>query len=90
MVNEKPSIESILRGLVKERGLKKVAHDMGIDHASLYRSLKDGSNLKLNRIKTILNYFGYELNISKRKEVRRTRSGQKVVKKGGELDGSLS
>ncbi|MGD0916948.1 MAG: hypothetical protein ABSB22_10870 [Thermodesulfobacteriota bacterium] len=82
MTGEKPSIESILRGLVKERSLKKVAHDLGIDHASLYRSLKDGSNLKLNRIEAILNYFGYELNISKRKEVKRTRSSQKVLKEG--------
>jgi len=80
MPTKEKSIEAILRELVNKEGLTKVARDLGIDHASLYRSLKDGSNLKLNRIKDILNYFGYELNISKRKEVKRTRLSQKVLK----------
>jgi DNA-binding phage protein len=59
------SIEQRLRGLVRENGLPKTAHDLGIDHASLYRSLKDGSNIKLERIKQLLDYLSYEIRIVK-------------------------
>lgn len=56
-------LEKWLRELVAKKGLRKVAHDLGIDPASLYRSLKDGSNLKLGRIEKLLDYFGYDLKI---------------------------
>jgi DNA-binding phage protein len=64
------SFEEVLRKLVKKRGLRQVARDLGIDHASLHKSIQDGSNVGLDRIEAILNLFGYELKISKRKEVR--------------------
>ena len=64
------SIEQTLRDLVKEKGLSKTAHALGIDHASLYRSLKDGSNIKLERVKTLLNYLGHEIQIVKKKANR--------------------
>ncbi len=59
------SIEETLRNLVRERGLKKTAIDLGVDPASLYRSLRDGSNIKLERIKKLLDYLGYEIWIVK-------------------------
>ena len=59
------SVEQRLRELVKERGLRKTAYGLGIDHASLYRSLKDGSNIKLERVKRLLDYLGYEIRIVK-------------------------
>jgi len=62
------AFERVLRGLVKKEGLRKVARRLGIDSGSLYRSLMDGSNVGLNRIEAILDYFGFELKISKRKE----------------------
>lgn len=67
MSAKEQSIEAILRGLVKKEGLTKVARDLGIDHASLHRSLRDGSNLKWERIKKLLDYFGYEFRIVKKK-----------------------
>jgi DNA-binding phage protein len=67
MTIEKPSIESQLRELVKKNGLRRVARDLGIDHASLFRSLMDGSNLKLERVKRLLDYFGYEIKIVKKR-----------------------
>lgn len=60
--------EKVLRELIKKEGLRKVARRLGIDSGSLYRSMMDGSNVGLNRIEAILDYFGYELKISKRKE----------------------
>ena len=59
-------LEKLLRELVKGKGLRKTARDLGIDQASLFRSLQNGSNLKLNRIETLLDYFGYDLKISKK------------------------
>ena len=63
------AFEKVLREIVKKEGLRKVARRLGIDPGSLYRSMMDGSNVGLNRIEAILDYFGYELEISKRKEV---------------------
>ena len=65
--------EKILRDLVKANGLRKTARDLGVDSGNLFRSLMDGSNLGLNRIEAILDYFGYELKIVKRKEVKGVR-----------------
>jgi DNA-binding phage protein len=67
MPTKEQSVEAILRGLVNEEGITKVARDLGIDHASLYRSLKDNSNLKWGRIKKLLDYFGYEFRIVKKR-----------------------
>ena len=58
-------IEETLRELVKVRGLRKTAADLGIDPASLVRSLKDGSNIKLGRVNKLLDYLGYEIRIVK-------------------------
>ena len=63
------TFERVLRNLVKKGGLRKVARDLGINHSSLYKSIKDGSNVGLDRIEAILSLFGYELKVSKRKEV---------------------
>jgi DNA-binding phage protein len=68
------AFERVLRELVKKEGLRKVARSLGIDSGSLYRSIMDGSNVGLNRIEAILDYFGYDLKISKRKEVRPKKS----------------
>ncbi len=65
------ALEKVLRELVKERGLRKTSRDLGVDSGSLCRSLKDGSNLKLDRIEQLLEYFGYDLKVVKRKEVKR-------------------
>jgi DNA-binding phage protein len=73
-INVNMSFERVLRKLVRKEGLRKVARELGIDPGSLYRSMMDGSNVGLNRIEAILDYFGFELKISKRKEVTPTKS----------------
>ena len=73
--------EKVLRELVKRKGLRKVARELGITHSSLYKSIKDGSNVGLERIEAILNLFGYELKLSKRKEVKPEKP--KSRRKGG-------
>ena len=73
-------VEKELRELVKKKGLRQTARELGIDSGSLYRSIMDGSNVGLNRVRAILNLFGYELKISKRKEAKPSKS--KPSKKG--------
>lgn len=68
-----------MRELVRKEGLRKVARDLSIDHASLYKSIQEGSNVGLDRIEAILNLFGYELKLSKRKEVQN--GGEKMGRK---------
>ncbi len=70
------ALEKLLRDLVKERGLRKTSRDLGVDSGSLCRSLKDGSNLKLDRIEQLLDYFGFDLKLVKRKEVKTELKGR--------------
>ena len=53
------SIEKKMRELVKKKGLRQTARELGIDSGSLYRSVQDGPNLRLGRIEQLLDYFGY-------------------------------
>jgi len=77
------SFERVLRALVRKGGLRKVARDLGIDHASLYKSIQDGSNVGLDRIEAILNLFGLELKAVKKKGVNTTNfSGHRHSRKG--------
>ncbi len=59
-------IEETLRELALARGLRRTAQALGIDPASLHRSLKDRSNIKLERVKKLLDYLGYEIRIVKK------------------------
>jgi DNA-binding phage protein len=68
------SIEKELRELIKRKGLRQTARELGINSGSLFRSITNGSNVGLNRIEAILNLFGYELKISKRKEAKKGES----------------
>lgn len=77
------SFEKVLRELVKKGGLRKVAHKLGVNHSSLYKSIQDGSNVGLDRIEAILNLFGLELKAVKRKEVKplKTKPSKRIKRK---------
>ena len=62
------TIQDTLKELVKKRGLRKVASELSIDHGQLYRSIN--SDLRVSTLQAILNLFGYDLKIVKRKEVK--------------------
>jgi len=62
------AIQDTLKELVKKRGLRKVASELGIDHGQLYRSIN--SDLRVSTLQAILNLFGYDLKIVERKEVK--------------------
>ncbi len=45
-------------------GMAKV---IGVDRGSLYKSLKDDSNLELNTLLKVLEYLGYEIRFVEKK-----------------------
>jgi DNA-binding phage protein len=67
----------VLREIIENRektSIRRVAKEIGVDHGSLYRALKDGGNPEGNTIEKILDYLGYELKFIKRKEVKRAKA----------------
>jgi len=65
------TIPKMLRSLIEEKEkttIKRVAKAIGVDHGSLYRTLKDGGNPEGKTIQKILDYLGYELRIVKSKK----------------------
>jgi len=66
-------IQETLRKLVTEKGLRKSARELDIDSGSLFRSIN--SDLRVSTAQMILNLFGYELKIVKRKEVTKEKQG---------------
>jgi DNA-binding phage protein len=40
---------------------------IGVDRGSLYKSLRDGSNLELNTLSKVLEYLGYEIRFVRKK-----------------------
>ena len=61
----------------------RIAKDLGIDEASLHRSLMDGANPEWETIKKLLDYLGYDFKLVQRKEVKGVhgKSSRKSTKK---------
>lgn len=49
----------------KKLTYREIASDLGIDHANLYHSLKNGANPEWKTIEKLLSYLGYEVRIVK-------------------------
>jgi len=64
------TIQEKIREIIKKKKLSiyQVAQAIGVDHANLYRSLANGSNLELNTMMKVLDYLGYEIRFVKSKE----------------------
>ena len=58
--------------LIKEKSsVRRVSLELGVDRASLYRSLKKGTNPRIDTIIKFLNHFGYQLEVVKAKKKRK-------------------
>jgi len=58
--------------LIKEKSsVRRVSLELGIDRASLYRSLKKGTNPRIDTIMKFLNHLGYQLQVVKVKKKRK-------------------
>jgi DNA-binding phage protein len=82
------NVQAEIRKIMEEKKVSfyAMAKAIGIDRGSLYKSLKDRSNLELNTMTKVLNYLGYEIRFvkSKRKEVkpRKSKPSQSRRRKG--------
>jgi len=58
-----------LREIIKKekRTYREIAQEIGVDHASLYRSLMDSANPEWKTIEKVLDCLGYEIKIIKSK-----------------------
>jgi DNA-binding phage protein len=55
--------------LIKENSsVRRVSMELGMDRASLYRSLKRGTNPRIDTIAKVLNHLGYQLQVVKAKK----------------------
>ncbi len=81
-------ISAMLKAIVeKERvTIRGLARAIGVDHASLIRSLRDTGNPESRTIEKVLDYLGYDLKFVKRKEVKLGKFNT-ILKEGGELNG---
>ena len=72
-------IRKHLKEIIKKEKLsyRKIASDLGVDHGNLYHSLSDSGNPEWKTIQKILDYLGYDLKLTKRKEVKRGHAKQK-------------
>ena len=62
-------IQKILKRIIEKEGTtpNAIAKAIGVDHASLYRSLRDGGNPEWKTIKKVLDHLGYEIRVVKSK-----------------------
>jgi len=63
------NIQAQIRRMMKDKrvtfyGMGKA---IGVDRGSLYKSLRDGSNLELNTLSKVLEYLGYEIRFVRKK-----------------------
>ena len=69
------NIQAEIRKIMKEKNetFYGMAKAMDVDRGSLYKSLKDGSNMESNTMLKVLDYLGYEIRITKKERGRKGR-----------------
>ncbi len=69
------NVQQIIGEIIRKRGpIRKVAEEIGIDHANLIRILREGSDPRIKTIERIVDRLGYSLNL-KRKEGTKDKQG---------------
>ena len=69
------NIRQTIKEIVRKRGtIRKVAEEVGIDHANLIRLMREGSDPRLKTIERTVDRLGYSLTL-KRKEVTKNKEG---------------
>jgi DNA-binding phage protein len=66
--------------LIKEKSsVRRVSMELGMDRASLYRSLKKGTNPRVDTIMKFLDHLGYRLQVvKKKKKAKKSRFAKRV------------
>jgi DNA-binding phage protein len=63
----------------EESSVRRVSMELGMDRASLYRSLKKGTNPRVDTIVKFLDHLGYRLQVvKKKKKAKKSRFAKRV------------
>jgi predicted transcriptional regulator len=68
-------VKTLWQLIHEESSVRRVAKELEVDRASLYRSLKKGAHPRIDTVVKILDHLGYELQVVK---------SNKKMKKAGE------
>jgi len=61
------NIRRVIKEIVRKRGtIRKVAEEVGIDHANLIRLMREGSDPRLKTIERIIDRLGYSLTLKRK------------------------
>lgn len=61
-------VVTVWRLIREESSVRRVSMELGMDRASLYRSLKKGTNPRVDTIVKFLDHLGYQLQVVKKKK----------------------
>jgi DNA-binding phage protein len=73
-------VVTVWRLIKQKSSVRRVSIELGMDRASLYRSLKKGTNPRIDTIIKFLNHLGYQLQVVKAKKMARKIVRSKRVK----------
>jgi DNA-binding phage protein len=59
---------TVWRLIREESSVRRVSMELGMDRSSLYRSLKKGTNPRVDTIMKFLDHLGYRLQVVKKKK----------------------
>jgi DNA-binding phage protein len=63
----------------EESSVRRVSMELGMDRSSLYRSLKKGTNPRVDTIVKFLDHLGYRLQVvKKKKKTKKSRFAKRV------------
>ena len=58
-------VDTVWRLIKEKSSVRRVSIELGMDRASLYRSLKRGTNPRIDTVMKFLNHLGYQLQVVK-------------------------
>ena len=73
-------VVTVWRLIKQKSSVRRVSIELGMDRASLYRSLKKGTNPRIDTIIKFLNHLGYQLQVVKAKKITKKTIRSKRVK----------
>jgi DNA-binding phage protein len=75
------NVRQHIKEIIGEKGsIRKVAEEIGIDHANLIRMLREGSDPRIKTIERIVDRLGYSLCL-KRKGVKKGKKGSSKLRR---------
>jgi len=73
-------VVTVWRLIKQKSSVRRVSIELGMDRASLYRSLKKGTSPRIDTIIKFLNHLGYQLQVVKAKKMAKKIVRSKRVK----------